>query len=100
MDDLLDTTRARWTAVVQPLVETVGLVSRGCRWLQCAADSPEQGERVVGDDNGNDECYRGVEPVPVPCGQDDHASCGDARCRGGIGDGIEEDSGDRKVPLV
>lgn len=55
---------------------------------------------MVRDDNGDCECYCGVQPVPAACGQDDAASYCHSGCRGGVGNGVKQDGRDGQIPLL
>jgi hypothetical protein len=52
---------------------------------------------VVADHHGDDECHRGIEPVPAAGGQDDRAGGCDAGRGRGVGDGVEQDRRDGQI---
>jgi hypothetical protein len=74
--------------------------------VRCCASNPaenltDQRDSVVGDDDdGDGQRHCGVQPVPASGRQDDPACRGHTRCRGGIGECVEQDRCDRQVPLL
>src|SRR5262245_48671744 len=58
-----------------------------------------KGECLVGENYGDGQCNRRIEPIPAAHTQDDRPGGCYASCRGGVGDGVEQDGCDREVAL-
>src|SRR6266487_2232693 len=79
--------------------------SRGCMRVRCCGaksceNLPDQCEGVVGDDDGDGKCHRGVEPIPAARCQDDRAGRSHACRRSGIRDGVQQDCRHGQVMLT